>query len=58
METISNAGLAIGILAKDGIVLTAEKMVTSKLLDQKGECEKIHKLCEYVQRNALKTNFF
>lgn len=46
METISNAGLAVGILATDGIVLTAEKKVSSKLLDQKGECEKIHRLCE------------
>lgn len=46
METISNAGLAIGILATDGVVLTAEKKIVSKLLNQKGEGEKIHKICE------------
>lgn len=33
MEAISNAGAAIGCLAKDGVVLIAEKKVTSKLLD-------------------------
>ena len=30
MEAISNAGAAIGMLAKDGVVLVAEKKVTSK----------------------------
>ncbi|EFJ50665.1 20S proteasome alpha subunit C [Volvox carteri f. nagariensis] len=33
MEAISNAGASIGLLAKDGIVLVAEKKITSKLLD-------------------------
>ena len=31
MEAISNAGAAIGMLAKDGVVLVAEKKVTSKV---------------------------
>jgi|LauGreSBDMM110SN_4_FD.fasta_scaffold10850_2 hypothetical protein len=31
MEAISNAGAAIGILAKDGVVLIAEKKITSKV---------------------------
>lgn len=31
MEAISNAGSCIGILAKDGVVLGAEKRVTSKV---------------------------
>jgi 20S proteasome subunit alpha 3 len=31
MEAISNAGAAIGILAKDGVVLAAEKKITSKV---------------------------
>jgi 20S proteasome subunit alpha 3 len=31
MEAISNAGAAIGILAKDGVVLVAEKRITSKV---------------------------
>ena len=34
MEAISHAGTALGILAKDGVVLAAEKKVTSKLLEQ------------------------
>lgn len=33
MEAIGNAGSAVGILAKDGVVLAAEKRITSKLLD-------------------------
>jgi 20S proteasome subunit alpha 3 len=32
MESISLAGIALGIMAKDGIVIAAEKKVTSKLL--------------------------
>ena len=31
MEAISNAGAAIGLLAKDGVVLAAEKRITSKV---------------------------
>lgn len=34
MEAISHAGTCLGILATDGIVLAAEKTVTSKLLEQ------------------------
>ena len=30
MEAISNAGAALGVLAKDGVVLAAEKKITSK----------------------------
>lgn len=30
MEAISNAGSALGVLAKDGVVLAAEKRITSK----------------------------
>lgn len=33
MEAISNAGAAIGMLCNDGVVLVAEKKITSKLLD-------------------------
>jgi hypothetical protein len=33
MEAISNAGAAIGLRAQDGVVLVAEKKITSKLLD-------------------------
>lgn len=31
MEAIGNAGSAVGILAKDGVVLAAEKRITSKV---------------------------
>ena len=31
MEAISNAGSAIGVLAADGVVLAAEKRITSKV---------------------------
>lgn len=31
MEAISNAGAAMGMLAKDGVVLVAEKKITSKV---------------------------
>lgn len=36
MEAISHAGSVLGVLAKDGIVLAAEKKVTGKLLDLTG----------------------
>lgn len=37
MEAISHAGTVLGVLAKDGIVLAAEKKVTGKLLDLSAE---------------------
>lgn len=36
MEAISHAGTVLGILAKDGVVLAAEKKITGKLLDLSG----------------------
>ncbi len=36
MEAISHAGSVLGVLAKDGVVLAAEKKVTGKLLDLSG----------------------
>ncbi|KAI0030942.1 nucleophile aminohydrolase, partial [Vararia minispora EC-137] len=39
MEAISHAGTVLGVLAKDGIVLAAEKKVTGKLLDLSVEKE-------------------
>ena len=47
LEAISHAGTAIGILAKDGIVLAAERKVTSKLLEQDTSAEKLYTLNEY-----------
>lgn len=48
LEAISHAGTAIGILAKDGIVLAAERKVTSKLLEQDTSAEKLYTVNEYV----------
>jgi len=51
MEAISNAGAAIGMLAKDGVVLVAEKKITSKLLDTHAvgvRREKMYKLDDHV----------
>lgn len=51
MEAISNAGAAIGILAKDGVVLAAEKKITSKLLDTHAvgvRREKMYKLDDHI----------
>ena len=31
MEAISNAGSCVGVLAMDGVVLAAEKRITSKV---------------------------
>ncbi|EWC46824.1 putative proteasome subunit alpha type-4 [Drechslerella stenobrocha 248] len=42
LEAISHAGTAIGILATDGIVLAAERKVTSKLLEQDSSAEKLY----------------
>ena len=47
LEAISHAGTALGILARDGIVLAAERKVTSKLLEQDTSAEKLYTLNEY-----------
>ncbi|KAL0278713.1 UNVERIFIED_CONTAM: hypothetical protein PYX00_000455 [Menopon gallinae] len=46
MEAISHAGTCLGILAKDGILLAAEKRNTNKLLDEVFFSEKIYQLNE------------
>ena len=48
LEAISHAGTALGILAQDGIVLAAERKVTSKLLEQDTSAEKLYILNEWV----------
>lgn len=58
MGAISHAGTVLGVLAKDGVVLAAEKKVTGKLLDLSGSKdggyggsgEKIFLLNSYVMR--------
>jgi len=51
LEAISHAGTALGVLAKDGIVLAAERKVTSKLLEQDTSAEKLYILNESVISN-------
>ncbi|KAL1331102.1 hypothetical protein HN51_048354 [Arachis hypogaea] len=48
MEAIGNAGSAIGILSKDGVVLVGEKKVTSKLLQTSSSTEKMYKIDDHV----------
>lgn len=44
LEAINHAGTAIGILAKGGVVLAAERKVASKLLEQDTSAEKMYLL--------------
>ncbi|XP_064610031.1 proteasome subunit alpha type-4-like isoform X2 [Liolophura sinensis] len=44
MEAIGHAGTCLGILAKDGVLLAAERRNTNKLLDELAYSEKIYKL--------------
>eukprot|EP00960_Hanusia_phi_P035793 751953-Hanusia_phi.AAC.2 len=47
MEAISHAGICVGILAKDGIVLAVEKKITSKLLENISS-EKMYKVDDHL----------
>jgi len=44
MEAITHAGACLGILSREGIVLAAEKKVTSKLLESSRHSEKMYKI--------------
>ncbi|KAJ7365914.1 Proteasome subunit alpha type-4 [Desmophyllum pertusum] len=44
MEAVGHAGICLGILANDGIVLAAERRNTNKLLDEVFASEKIYQL--------------
>lgn len=48
MEAISHAGTAVGVLSKEGVVLAAEKKVTSKLLESKAASEKMYRLDDHI----------
>ncbi|CCC70146.1 hypothetical protein NCAS_0E00760 [Naumovozyma castellii] len=48
LESISHAGTAIGIMADDGLVLAAERKVTSTLLEQDTSTEKLYKLNDKI----------
>jgi 20S proteasome subunit alpha 3 len=47
MNAIEHAGSSIGILATDGVVLSAEKKIFSELLE-KGKTEKMYKLDDNI----------
>lgn len=47
IEAINHAGACIGILAEDGVVIAAEKKVTSKLLSNKAS-EKLYTIDDHV----------
>jgi len=48
MEAISHAGTAVGVLSKEGVVLAAEKKVTSKLLETKAASEKMYRIDDHI----------
>jgi 20S proteasome subunit alpha 3 len=48
MEAISHAWAAVGILATDGVVLAAEKRLSSKLLDQGSKSEKMYQIDDHI----------
>jgi len=48
MEAISHAGTCVGIRAEGGVVLAAEKKVTSTLLETKSASEKMYRLDDHV----------
>lgn len=47
IEAINHAGACIGILASDGVVIAAEKKVTSKLLANQSS-EKLYMIDDHV----------
>jgi len=48
MEAIGHAGAAIGVLAKNGVVLAAEKKTTSKLLESDKTSEKMYMIDNHI----------
>ncbi len=48
IEAINNAGTSVGLLAKDGIVLAAEKKTVSKLLAPSKTSEKAYQLDDHT----------
>ena len=48
IQAISQAGAAVGILSSEGVVLAAEKRITSKLLDIRKSTEKMYKIDDHV----------
>lgn len=48
VEAINNAATAVGILAKDGVVMAGEKQKLTKLLEAPKSSEKIYKIDDHI----------
>jgi 20S proteasome subunit alpha 3 len=48
IEAINNAGSCVGLLAKDGVIIAAEKKTVSKLLQPPKSSEKVYMLDDHV----------
>lgn len=48
IQAIDNAGAAVGILAKDGVIIAAEKKITSRLLAKPKVSEKLYMIDDHV----------
>lgn len=48
IQAIDNAGAAVGILSKDGVVIAAERKITSKLLAKPKTSEKLYMIDNHV----------
>mmetsp|Transcript_8444 Transcript_8444/g.31158 ORF Transcript_8444/g.31158 Transcript_8444/m.31158 type:complete len:100 (+) Transcript_8444:117-416(+) len=48
IEAIQQAGSAVGIKTTEGVVLAAEKLITSKLLEVSKTAEKMYKIDDHV----------
>jgi 20S proteasome subunit alpha 3 len=47
MQAISQAGAAVAILADGGVVMAAEKRISSKLIDEREKSEKMYKIADH-----------
>lgn len=55
MEAINHAGACVGILAKDGVVLAAEKKIHSKvwlIAAKRGPCQQAWHFCSQMTAEA------
>jgi 20S proteasome alpha/beta subunit len=48
MEAISQSGLSVGLLTSEGVILAAEKKMSSKLLDTGKKPEKMYKIDDHI----------
>ncbi|SOV18335.1 proteasome subunit alpha type-4, putative [Plasmodium sp. gorilla clade G2] len=48
LEAINNASITIGLITKDGVILGADKVFISKLIDKANNYEKIYKIDKHI----------